>query len=304
MKIADVPRLESRRRLWQRLRRNPLSLVGLVIILGFLAVALLAPVLAPPPPGARDAYMMPHKGYSPDPQPPRQGHPFGTTEQAFDIFHGMVWGSRNAFRLGLIVVPISVAIGVVVGSLSGYYGGKIDELLMRFVDLFLAFPDLILAVVIVTVLGPGLTKVMVALAIVNWQGYARLLRAEILSVRERDFVEAARVLGARDVRVIFRHILPNSIYPIIVVSTLSMGSIALAGAGLSFLGLGAPVGYSDWGQIISLSRNWILGSGGNAFKFWYTIVFPGMALFLFTMGWNLLGDAFRDILDPRLSRSG
>lgn len=303
--ISLPPALVSgaRVRAWRRFRRNPLSLVGLAIIFGFLLVAALAPVLAPPPPNARDSYMMPHEGYSPDPLPPRPGHRFGTTEQAFDIFHGLVWGTRNAFRLGLVVVTTSVAVGVVVGGVSGFYGGRLDEALMRLVDIVLAFPDLILAVVIVTVLGPGLMKVMLALALVGWPGYARLVRGEVLSVRERDFVEAARAAGASERRLIFRHVLPNSIHPILIVSTLSMGSIALAGAGLSFLGLGAPTGYSDWGQIVSLSRTWILGSGGNAFKYWYTIVFPGAALFLFALGWNLLGDAFRDILDPRLSGS-
>lgn len=299
-----VPRSLSTWQLaWLRFRRNPLSMLGLVIIVGFVVVGLLAPLIAPPQPGARDPYMMPHVGYSPDPQPPRPGHPFGTTEQAFDIYYGLVWGTRTAFRVGLIVVATSVVIGIVLGGISGFYGGRVDETLMRIVDVFLAFPGLILAVVVVAILGPGLTKVMIALALVSWPGYARLLRGEVLSVRERDFVDAARALGASDGKIIARHVLPNSIYPVLVVSTLDMGSIVVAAAALSFLGLGAPVGYSDWGQIISLSRSWILGSAGDAFKFWYTVAFPGGALFLFTLGWNLLGDAFRDILDPRLRGS-
>lgn len=288
---------------WRRLRRNPLSMLGLAIIVAFVLTALLAPAIAPPKTGARDPYMMPHEGYSPDPQPPRPGHPLGTTEQAFDIFYGLVWGARTAFRVGLAVVATSVTIGIVMGGISGYYGGRLDEILMRVVDVFLAFPGLILAVVVVAILGPGLEKVMVALALVSWPGYSRLLRGEVLSVRERDFIEAARALGASDLKIIARHVLPNSIYPVLVVSTLDMGSIVVAAAALSFLGLGAPVGYSDWGQIISLSRGWILGSAGNSFQYWYTVVFPGAALFLFTLGWNLLGDAFRDILDPRLRGS-
>ncbi|MDR7465458.1 MAG: ABC transporter permease, partial [Armatimonadota bacterium] len=178
--------------------------------------------------------------------------------------------------------------------------GRVDEFLMRVVDIFLAFPGLILAVVVVAILGPGLENVLIALALVSWPGYARLLRGEILSVRERDYVEAARAMGASDIKIILRHILPNSIYPVLVVSSLDMGSIVVTAAALSFLGLGAPIGYADWGQIISLSRNWIIGAGGSAFAFWYTVVFPGAALVLFTLGWNLLGDAFRDILDPRL----
>ncbi len=286
-----------------RFRRNPLSLMGLIIIVGFVLVALLAPVLAPPLPNARDPYMMPHAGYSPDPQPPRAGHPFGTTEQAFDVYYGIIWGARTAFRVGLLVVAMSVVVGIIVGGVAGYYRGRVDEILMRVVDIFLAFPGLILAVVVVAILGPSLQNVLIALALVGWPGYARLLRGEILSVRERDYVEAARAMGAGDAKIILRHVLPNSIYPVLVVSSLDMGSIVVAAAALSFLGLGAPIGYADWGQIISLSRNWIIGSGGNAFAFWYTVVFPGAALVLFTLGWNLLGDAFRDILDPRLRGS-
>lgn len=287
----------------QRFRRNPLSLLGLGLIVIFTLMAVLAPLLAPPAPAARNPYMMPFAGYGADPQPPRPGHPFGTTEQSFDIYYGIIWGARTAFRVGLLVVVISAAIGIVVGGLAGFYRGRADEILMRIVDVFLAFPGLVLAVVIVAVLGPGLENVLIALALVGWPGYARLLRGEILSVRERDFVEAARAMGAGDGAIILRHVLPNSIYPILVVASLDMGSIVVLAAALSFLGLGAPVGYADWGQIIALSRNWIIGAGGNAFLYWYTVVFPGAALVLFTLAWNLLGDAFRDILDPRLRGS-
>jgi peptide/nickel transport system permease protein len=205
--------------------------------------------------------------------------------------------------VGLLVVGIAGGIGIIVGSIAGFYRGRADEILMRIVDVFLAFPGLVLAVVVVAILGPGLENVLIALALVGWPGYARLLRGEILSIRERDFVEASRAMGAGDLRIIFRHVLPNAIYPVLVVASLDMGSIVILAAGLSFLGLGAPVGYSDWGQLISLSRNWMLGAGGNALAYWYTVVFPGAALVLFTLGWNLLGDALRDILDPRLRGS-
>lgn len=288
----------------RRFGRNPLSLLGLGLIVMFALVAIFAPLLAPPAPTARNPYMMPYSGYGADPQPPRPGHPFGTTEQSFDIYYGIIWGARTAFRVGLLVVAISAFFGIVVGGIAGFYRGRVDEALMRVVDIFLAFPSLVLAVVIVAVLGPGLENVLIALALVGWPGYARLLRGEILSVRERDFVEAARAMGVRDLKIILRHILPNSIYPVLVVASLDMGTIVVLAAALSFLGLGAPVGYADWGQIISLSRNWMIGAGGNAFTYWYTVVFPGAALVLFTLGWNLLGDAFRDILDPRLRGSG
>src|SRR2546426_413584 len=166
-----------------------------------------------------------------------------------------------------------------------------------------AFPSLVLAVVITAVLGKGLDKVMLSIAIVGWPVYARLLRGEILSVKQRDYVEAARAAGAGDLRVILQHVIPNTIYPFLVYAAFDTGVIVLVAAALSFLGLGAEVGYADWGQLINMSRSWILGVPGDPFIYWYTVVFPGLVIFLFVLGWNLLGDAFRDILDPRLRGS-
>jgi len=287
----------------KRMKRNPLSIAGFSIIALFVIVASLAPVLAPPPEGARDPYLIPHEGFAPDPRPPRLGHPLGTTGYQYDLYYGIIWGTRTAFRVALLVVAISVAVGLTLGSLAGFYGGWLDELLMRLTDVFLAFPGLVLAVVVTAVLGKGLDKVMLAIAIVGWPTYARLLRGDILSVRQRDYVEAARAAGAGDLRLIFRHVLPNSIYPLLVVAAFDMGVIVLIAAALSFLGLGAEIGYADWGQLVNMSRSWILGVPGNPFIYWYTVVFPGIAIFLFVLGWNLLGDAFRDILDPRLRGS-
>lgn len=284
--------------LTKRLKRNPLSITGFAIIAVFVIVATLAPVLAPPT--SRDPYLIPHDGFAPDPLPPRAGHLLGTTGRQFDIFYGIVWGTRTAFRVALFVVVISTALGLLLGSLSGYYGGRMDEIVMRVTDIFLAFPGLVLAVVITAVLGKGLDKVMIAIAMVGWPTYARLLRGEILSVKQRDYVEAARAMGGGDLRVIFRHVIPNSIYPFLVVAAFDMGVVVLVAAALSFLGLGAEFGYADWGQLINMSRSWILGVPGNPFIYWYTVVFPGTVIFLFVLGWNLLGDAFRDILDPRL----
>ncbi len=285
--------------LWRKLKKRPMSLLGCGIIGGFFGVALLAPVLARPAANTRDVYLIPQDGYSPDPVRPSSQHWFGTTEQQYDLFYGMVWGTRTAFKVALSVVLSSMAIGMLVGGLAGFYGGWVDEALMRFTDVVLAFPDLVLSVVIVAVLQPGLYKVMAAVVLVSWPSYARLLRGDVLSIKEREFVLAARALGASDSRILLRHILPNCIYPLIVVASLSMGRIVITAAALSFLGLGAPVGYADWGQLISLSRNWILGSSGNPFAFWHTVFIPGTAIFLFVLGWNLMGDAFRDILDPR-----
>ncbi len=291
--------MERLKGMWKVLRRKPMSLLGFGLIGFFFAVAALAPVLAPPEKGSRDNYIIPQTGYSPDPVRPSKDHIFGTTEQQYDLYYGMIWGTRTAFKVALQVVVVSVIIGVILGGIAGFYGGIVDELLMRFTDIILAFPDIVLAVVIVAVRGPSLTNVMVAVTVVSWPSYARLMRGDVLSVKERDFVAAARALGASDARILIRHIIPNSIYPVLVVASLSMGRIVITAAALSFLGLGAPVGYADWGQLISLSRNWILGSSGNPFEYWHTVFIPGTAIFLFVLGWNLLGDAARDILDPR-----
>lgn len=291
--------MEKLKAAWKVLKRRPMSLLGFALIGGFLAVAVLAPVLAPPEAGTRDVYIIPQSGYSPDPVRPSKEHWFGTTEQQYDLYYGMVWGSRTAFTVALKVVGFSVLVGILLGGAAGFYGGWIDEFLMRFTDVILAFPDIVLAVVIVAVRGPSLENVMVAVTAVSWPSYARLMRGDVMSVKERDFVAAARAIGASDARILFRHIIPNSIYPVLVVASLSMGRIVITAAALSFLGLGAPVGYADWGQMISLSRNWILGSSGNPFEYWHTVFIPGIAIFFFVLGWNLLGDAVRDILDPR-----
>jgi peptide/nickel transport system permease protein len=286
--------------LWKRLKRRPLSLLGLGLIASFTFIAVAAPILAPMEPNARDAYLMPQDGYSPDPKPPSAKHWFGTTESQYDMYYGIIWGTRTAFKVGVAVTLISLTIGILLGGLSGFYGGWVDEVLMRFTDVIMALPGIVLAVVIVTVrVERSLENVILALAVVSWPTYARLVRGDVLSVKRREFVLAARALGATDLRILFRHIIPNSIYPVLVVASLDTGAIVLSAAALSFLGLGTPLGYADWGQLISLSRNWILGASGSPLEFWHTVLIPGSAIFLFVLGWNLVGDAFRDILDPR-----
>jgi len=171
---------------------------------------------------------------------------------------------------------------------------------MRITDIFYAFPFLVGAMVLTTILGRGLTNVMVALVALGWMGYARLIRGDILQIREADYVQAARAAGANSLRLIWRHILPNAIWPVVVQGTMSMGSIVITAAALSFLGVGAPLGYADWGQLISYARNWILGLYGNPLAYWYVVIYPSIAITLFCLSWNLVGDALRDILDPRL----
>jgi len=285
-----------------QLRRNPLSLAGIIIILIFVIVAVFAPLIAPTPEGHRDAYQIPRDGYSPVPQPPSGEHYFGTTQGQYDIFYGVIWGTRSAFKVGLAVIGIILVIGIVLGSLAGYFGGIVDEIIMRVTDVFLAFPSLILAMALVAALGPSLRSVLIAITVVSWPAYARLIRGDILAIREEDYVEAARGVGASHFRIIARHILPNSIYPALIMASLDIGAVVLSAAALSFLGLGVPEGYADWGQMIQFARNWIVGPPGNPLAYWYTVVIPGLFILFFVLGWNLLGDAFRDILDPRLAR--
>ena len=286
----------------RQLVKNPLSLAGIIIITIFVVLAIFAPLIAPIPEGHRDPYMIPRDGYSATPQLPSEEHIFGTTEGQYDIFYGVIWGTRTAFHVGLVVIGVVLAVGIVLGSLAGYFGGVIDEVIMRITDIFLAFPALILAMAIVAALGPSLRSVMMALIVVSWPSYARLIRGDILQVREEDYIEASRGIGASNFRVIIRHALPNAIYPTLIMASLDIGAVVLSAAALSFLGLGAPEGSADWGQLTSFARNWIVGPPGNPLKYWYVVTIPGLFMLFFVLGWNLLGDAFRDILDPRLAR--
>jgi peptide/nickel transport system permease protein len=274
----------------------------MAIILTFVIIAILAPVLAPTPENHVDPYQIPRDGFSPIPQPPSEKHIFGTTQGQYDIFYGVMWGTRSAFRVGLAVIGMILVIGIVLGSIAGYFGGIADEIIMRVTDIFLAFPPLILAMAISVALGPSLNSVIIALIIVAWPVYARLVRGDILATREEDYVEAARGVGASNFRIIVKHVLPNSIYSALVMASLDIGAIVLSAAALSFLGLGAPEGYADWGQLIQFSRNWIVGTPDNPLAYWYTVTIPGLFILFFVLGWNLLGDAFRDILDPRLAK--
>lgn len=288
------------RMLIKQLLTTPLSLAGIILISIFILVALFAPLIAPPPPRARDPYDMPRDGYSSVPQAPSKEHLFGTTEGQYDIFYGVIWGTRTAFKAGLIVTFATVAIGLSIGTIAAYYGGKLDEVLMRIVEIFMAFPFLLAAITMAAVLQPKLGKgiwtPMIALIAFGWTSYARLIRGDILSIKEREYVQAARIIGANDTRIVLKHILPNAIFPTMVVASMDIGTYVLSFAALSFLGVGVQWGYSDWGQIISFARNWIPVLS----QYWFIIVFPGVAITFFVLAWNLVGDAFRDILDPRM----
>jgi peptide/nickel transport system permease protein len=285
-----------------RMLKNPVSLTGIILVIVFALIAVLAPVLAPPA-KPEEPYRIPRDGYLAEPKAPSAEHIFGTTEGQYDIYYGVIWGTRTAFRVGVLITIATIIIGLAVGTTSGYFGGWVDEGLMRLVEIFMGFPFLLAAITLAAVLGSSprfdrITTGMIALIAFGWTTYARLLRGDILSVKERDFVMAARTLGASHARIMVRHVIPNSIFPTLVVASMDIGSYVLNFAALSFLGLGAEPGYADWGQLISFARNWM----PSLANYWYIIVYPGVAILLFVLGWNLIGDAFRDVLDPKLAR--
>jgi len=284
-----------------RVVKNPLGLVGLLLVFLWGSIAVLAPFISPPQNPARP-YAIARVDFSALPKPPSDKAPFGTTSGGYDILYGVVWGSRTAFRVGLIVVATTTVIGVLLGGLGAFAGGIIDEVVMRITDLFMSFPFLIAVIVMSIVLGKGLDKVILALIIFGWRRYARLVRSEVLSVKEKDYVSAAESLGASKLRIFFWHILPNSIFPVFVLGSLDIGTMVLIAASLSFIGVGAEPGYADWGQMINFSRNWLLGTVDNPFQYWYTYVYPSIAILTFVLGWTLLGDTLRDVLDPRMRK--
>jgi peptide/nickel transport system permease protein len=281
--------------------KNPLGAAGLALVLLWAVVALLAPAICPPK-NPRSPYAIARVSFSAIPAPPSAKAPLGTTGGGYDILYGIVWGSRTAFRVGLIVVFFSVLIGTLLGGVGAYVGGAVDNIVMRVTDLFMSFPFLIAVIVMTIVLGKGLDKVILALVIFGWRQYARVMRSEVLSVRERDFVEAATSIGMSPARVFTRHVLPNSIFPVFVLASLDIGVMVLIAASLSFIGVGAEPGYADWGQMINFSRNWLLGVAGKPFAYWYTYLYPSLAILTFVLGWTLLGDTLRDVLDPRLRK--
>ncbi|MCL4408231.1 MAG: ABC transporter permease [Thermotogae bacterium] len=284
----------------RKMFRNPVSIAGVTLVLLFIVIAIFAPLLARPE-YPWNPYMMPQSGLSAIPQPPSAQHIFGTTQGQYGIYYGVIWGTRTAITVGVVVIGLALIIGVFIGTMAAYFGGWVDELLMRITDIFLAFPFFVGVIVVITIIGPGITNVMWALVIFYWMTYARLIRGSILEVKENQYVMAAIALGTPGGRIITRHLLPNSIYPVIIQASMDMATIPLTAAALSFLGLGAPVGYADWGQLASFARNWIVTpSGGNPFQYWYTIFFPAVTIVLYALGWNLLGDTLRDILDPRM----
>ncbi|MCP3944224.1 MAG: ABC transporter permease [Desulfobacteraceae bacterium] len=295
------PRLKELKFTLSKILRNPSAIIGFSLLFFFVGVAAFAPYLAPPK-NIHNNYLVPHEGFSPTPKPPSAKHIFGTTSGQYDIYYGVIWGTRTAFKIGGIVIGLATLIGVTLGIIAGYYGGVVDEIIMRGVDIVFAIPLLILVMAIVVAFGTGLDKVIIALALVKWRSYVRVMRSGILTLRDSDFVQAAKIMGVSDFKIMIRHILPNSIYPVIVVGTMDMGSMVITASFMSFLGLGAPRGYADWGQMVASARNYIVGPAHDPLKFWYTVVIPGLCIILFVLSWNLIGDALRDAFDPKQRR--
>ena len=321
---AQRTRPASRSVLARTFRRNVPARIGAALIGLYLAVALLAPVLAPPQGNCRRALdlaetqtipgpvaylrelvippsaclQMPRQGFAAQPKPPAPGTPLGSVN-GYDILYGLVWGTRTAFFLGLTVVTVTVVLGGLIGLAAGFAGGLLDDVLMRVTDVTFAFPGLILVLVLVAALGPGLQNIIIALSLVSWAGLARVLRSEVLRLRELDYVLAARGLGSQQLRIALRHVLPNALGPVLSIVVLEMGSLPIVAGALSFLGLGTPLGFADWGQLIALAQKWIQGPPGQPFAYWYVTLFPGLCIAVYSGGWNLLGDALGEQLDPR-----
>ncbi len=281
-------RARRQRLIWRTLR-NPLSVAGLVIIGLLIVVALLAPLLAPFDPLRTD---VPDRLAA-----PTREHLFGTDQLGRDILSRIIHGARVSLRIAILTAVIATVIGAPLGIASGYYRGRVEDVLMRLTDMFMAFPRLILAMAIAAALKPTLENVVIAISLAAWPAYARLARSVALGLREENFVEAARALGASNLRILGRHILPGVASPVVIQVSLDMGGIILTAAGLGFIGVGAQPPTPEWGLMISEGRSYITSE-------WWLSTFPGIAIALVVLGFNLLGDGIRDVLDPRLRAAG
>jgi peptide/nickel transport system permease protein len=270
---------------WRILRRNPLAMFGMVGLCLIVATMILAPVLAPFEPTAMD--------YKQVLQPPTSAHPFGTDDLGRDILSRVLYGGQLSLRVAVMVIVIAMGGGVLVGLTSGYFGGWVDTIIMRIVDILLAFPTILLLLSIVAALGPSLTAVLIAIAFSSIPAYSRLVRGSVLSAKNNDYVMAAQVIGARSTRIMVKHILPNIIPPVIIYATLGLAGAIMLTAGLSYLGLGAQPPSPEWGAMLNAGRSLMRDA-------WWMSVFPGLAIFWTVLCINLLGDGLRDALDPRL----
>jgi peptide/nickel transport system permease protein len=270
---------------WRRLKRNRAAIVGGVIVAVFVLVALLAPLIAPFPPNEGDLGKRL--------QPPGRENLLGTDALGRDMLSRVIYGARISLQIQVVAVLIALVLGTILGMVGGYYSGFVDNLLMRVMDILLAFPGIFLAIAIIAVLGPGLVNLMLAAGIYSVPQFARIVRGSVLSLKEKEFVEAARAAGESDFSILFRYLLPNSMAPIIIQTTLRMATVLLTASGLSFLGLGVQPPTAEWGAMLSTARSYIITAPHAA-------TVPGLAIMFVVMGFNLFGDGLRDALDPRL----
>jgi peptide/nickel transport system permease protein len=262
-------------------------MAGLIIVALFVLVAAVGPWIVPYPEDARGAVHLDRKL-----QPPSAAHWFGTDEVGNDVYTRVVLGARVSLQIGLIITVVAALVGVPLGIAAGHVGGRPGEVIMRVTDVFLSVPALVLALAVVGALGPGIVNAMIALALVWWPGYVRLVQGKTLALGQEAFVEAARAAGAGHLRIVFVHLLPNCVSPIVVKASMDMGAAILAAAGLGFIGLGAQPPYPEWGAMISHGRNYLP-------TWWWYSAFPGLAIYLTVLGFNLVGDGLRDLLDPK-----
>lgn len=270
---------------WRRFRRNRVALLGGAIVLTVCLVALLAPFLAP-----YDPYEINIREIL---TPPSLQHPFGTDPLGRDVLSRVIWGARVSLWVGFVAVGIAIWVGIVVGALAGFYRGKVDAFLMRLVDVMLAVPTFFLILTVIAILEPSIWNIMIVIGLTGWMRVARLVRGQFLAIREMDYVTAARTLGARDLRLIVRHILPNALSPVYVAAVLGVAGAILTESALSFLGIGVQPPKASWGSILTAGKD-------NIEIAWWLSVFPGLAIFVTVLGYNLLGEGLRDALDPRL----
>ncbi|MCL2415279.1 MAG: ABC transporter permease [Defluviitaleaceae bacterium] len=294
---ATAPKKKQSRfkEIWKRFKRNPLAMVGLVIIILLIILALSADLISPSD-GVVPGYNLQNWGNAR--QFPSFENLLGTDHLGRDVLARIAHGARISLAVGLVVVTISMSAGLILGSLAGFYGGHVDNVIMRIIDIMLAVPTLLLAIAIAAVLGGGLFNVMIAVGIGGIPGYARIVRAQVLTLREQEFVEAARSCGASDFRLIRRHILPNCMAPIIVEASMGMAGAIMSAAALSFIGIGLQPPTPEWGAMLSEGRAWLLAG------FWHLTVFPGLAIALIIFSLNMMGDGLRDALDPKLRSAG
>ncbi|MBA4397684.1 MAG: peptide ABC transporter permease [Syntrophus sp. (in: bacteria)] len=270
---------------WRRFLKNKMAVAGSLVVLLLFAVSLLAPWIAPCDPSAIDLTQVLAA--------PSSAHLFGTDQLGRDVLSRMIWGARISLKVGFVATGIAIFLGAILGAVSGYYGRWVDAVIMRFVDVMLCFPTFFLILAVIAILEPSIWNIMIIIGLTGWMGITRLVRADFISLKERDFVLAARVIGASDLRIIFIHILPNAMASILVAATLGVAGAILTESALSFLGIGVQPPTPSWGNILTAGKD-------NIDIAWWLSLYPGLAILITVLGYNLLGEGIRDSLDPRL----